>query len=122
MSDEPDAPEDDQTPKQWAMMVEGKTVLLKDLPLAAVIRIVDGFDTGDTMIALLAQPLSDIPRAVKIAEECAKVAGVPESWVSDQLEQSWMEFTKLFVQVDDDLPAVVMDGIPPVGDAGSTDI
>lgn len=122
MSGTDDIEEEDTAQKQWAVDVQGTKVNLKDLPLDAVIRIMDGFETGDTMVALLASPLSSFPRAVKIAEECGKVAGAPDKWVDEQLEKPWMEFTQLFVQVDDDLPAVVTDGVPPVGADGSTAI
>lgn len=115
-TDEVDGP-----PQAWAVAVNDQTVMLKDLPLNAILRIVEGEDTGATMLQLLAQPLSDFGVAVKIVEECAKHAGVADSagWVAEQMDRSWLDFTKLFVQVDDDLPSLVVDGIPKV-DGGST--
>ena len=120
MADEPDAEPVDGPPLAWAVDVNGTNVRLKDLPLSTVLRIVEGEDTGATMMQLLAQPLADFAVAVKIADECAKFAGIDDrdKWLDDRLAGPWLDFTKLFVQVEDDLPTVVVDGVPPVGADG----
>ena len=113
---------EDTPPTDWAVNIDGINVRLKDLSLAAVLRVLDGENTAETVAALWLQPLNDFPRAVKIVEECAKVAGVadPSGWVTARMDESWVKFMDLFVNVPDDQPSVVTDGIPPVGDAGST--
>ena len=65
--------------------------------------------------------LANFPRAVKIATECAKQAKVedPQAWVDAYLERSWLDFTKLFVEVEDDLPTHIDDDGVPTEGAGS---
>ncbi len=112
----------------WAVQVEDTQVRLNDLTLAAILRVLDGEDmTEQVVLQLLAQPLSNFPRAVKIAEEAAKTTKVtdPDQWVAGYLDRSWLDFTKLFVEVEDDLPSTVFtddDGnvSPTEGDAGPT--
>lgn len=106
----------------WAFTVGEAQVRLNDLSLAAILRILEGDDNTEAMVVqLLSSPVSDFGRAVKIAEECAKQAGVddPAAFVEKCLEGSWLDFTNLFVQVDDDLPETVTDGNPPVEADGS---
>ena len=106
----------------WAANIEGTEVRLTDLRLSALLEIVeDGADTEAVVTQLIVAPLNDFPRAVKVAEACAKQAGVPDpqAWVTAQLDKSWLDFTKVFVEVEDDLPSVVVDGNPPLADGSS---
>lgn len=107
----------------WAFRAGETDVRLNDLSLAAILRILgDDANTEKVVVQMLSSPVSDFPTAVKIAEECAKRAGIdnPEQWVADLMDKSWLEFTNLFVLVDDDLPGSVTDGTPQTGDDGST--
>lgn len=110
----------------WAFRAGETDVRLNDLSLAAILRILEGegddANTEEVVVQLLASPVSHFGRAVKIAQECAQQAGVadPEAFVAELMDKSWLDFTNLFVAVDDDLPVTVVDGTPPVGDDGST--
>lgn len=108
----------------WAVNVDGTSIRLEDLKLANVLAVLDGktTPTSEVIMQLIGSPLSDFPTAIKIASECAKLAGQddPQAWVDGYLDKSWIDFTKLFVEVEDDLPYEVRDGVPPEGDDGST--
>jgi hypothetical protein len=109
--------------------VNDQEIRLADLPLRAVLAIQadspkDKNDrpvwTGsEIVIALQVAPLADPGLAIKVAEQCAVVAGVadPAAWVEERLAESWLAFSELFVDVQPDLPEVgaagpFVEGVP----------
>lgn len=102
----------------WACDIDGTRVQLHDIKLGTVLTLItEETPTEEVVIQLYAQPLNNFNLAIRIAEVCAGIAGVddPAGWVAAYMDRGWVEFTELFVQVEDDLPTVVEDGIPPVG-------
>lgn len=107
----------------WAFRAGETEIRLNDLTLASILRILgDDANTEKVVVQMLSSPVSDFPTAVKIAQECARQAGIenPEQYVDGLMDKTWLDFTNLFVMVDDDLPGSVTDGTPPAGDDGST--
>ena len=107
----------------WAFRAGETEVRLNDLTLASILRILgEDANTEKVVVQMLTSPVSDFPTAIKIAEECSRQAGIedPEGHVAALMEKPWLDFTNLFVMVDDDLPGSVTDGTPQTGDDGST--
>ena len=101
----------------WAAKLGTKTVRFDDLPVGAWTRVHEEFgDWSEVYVA----PLKNPAACLVVLEECVKVAepeADPTKRVSE-LTPSMKALADLIVEADDDLPDVVVDGVPPKGADG----
>lgn len=91
----------------WAVKIDGSQMQVRDLPIATLNKIAKAADVSWAYI--VAMPFGDLNAAERVLFECAKALGVPTPEPSTLTARTILDF---FVQVDDDLPELLENGVP----------
>lgn len=94
----------------WAVKVDGKQMLVADLPIRAMESVCTETDSNYAWVCLF--PFADLRVAERVIFQAAKVLGVDAPDFDTLPTRQLAEF---FVQVPDDVPEVFENGVPPVG-------
>jgi len=98
---------DDLEAKVWAVNVGGKQMQVRDLPIRVLDEI--GRDTETNWHVFLLIPYADLRVAERIIMACADKLGVDKPDPDSLTGRTVIEF---FVEVAEDLPEVLENGVP----------
>lgn len=95
------------TEQVWAVKLDGKLLQVRDLPIAVLDRVAK--DTDVSWAYIVALPFADLKGAERLLAAAAEHLQVPAPDPSTLTARTIMDY---FEQVDDDLPEMLVNGVP----------